>query len=91
MSALLLLDAGRLKVLVGQGKVGLHLLEGLGGDEVEAELLLALGEVEPELAPGRVSGALAEELGHLGAALPSREGGLVGVEDGLGGGHGGSG
>jgi hypothetical protein len=82
MSANLLLDPGNVKVLIGDLEVGLHLLERLVGDGVDTELLLTLGEAEPELAPCRVTRPLAEETGHLLAAVAARQRRLVRVERG---------
>lgn len=79
VTALLLLNAGNLKVVVADGQVSSHLLEGFVGNRVDAELLLALGQTQPELAPGRVTRALAEELRHGGAAVPRRQRRLVAV------------
>lgn len=47
MTTNLLLMARNLKVLVSNSEMSPHLLERLVGDGVDAELLLALGEVEP--------------------------------------------
>lgn len=80
MTSALLLDAGHLEVLVRDGQMGAHLLEGLVGNGVDAQLLLALGQGQPQLAPGRVAGALAKELRHGGAAVPRRQRRLVRVE-----------
>lgn len=80
MSTTLLLHTRNLKVLIRNLKMSLHLLQGLIGNGIDAKLLLALCEAEPQLAPGRVPRSLAEELGHGGAAVPRRERGLVAVE-----------
>src|ERR1700744_6524999 len=79
MTTLLLLDPGRFEVLISHDKMGLHLLQRIVGDDVDAQLLLALGEVQPQLAPGGVARPLAEEAGHLRAAVAAGQRGLVGV------------
>jgi len=60
MSATLLLHPSDLEILICEDKMRLHLLEGLARDGVDAQLLLTLGQPEPELAPGRMPGSLAE-------------------------------
>lgn len=82
MSATLLLDTGDLKVPIGNLEMGPHLVQGLVGDGVDAEFLLAFCEAEPQPAPSRMTRALAEELGHLGAAVAARQGRLVSVVGG---------
>ena len=79
MSTNLLLHTGHLKVLISNRQVSLHLLQSLGSNSVNAQLLLALSQTQPELAPSRVTRALAEESGHLFAAVAGGEGGLVRV------------
>lgn len=75
----LLLNAGSLKVLISDSEVSLHLLQSLGGNDVDAQALLSLGKAQPKLAPGRVAGTLAEETSHLTAAVAARERGLISV------------
>lgn len=77
MSTLLLLDTGNLEVLVRHREVRLHLLQGLISDGVDSKPLLALSEVEPQLAPGQVPRSLAKETGHLRATIAARQGRLV--------------
>lgn len=79
VSAALLFNTSDLKVLISQLQVSLHLLQSLRCDRVDSQLLLALSKTEPQLAPCRVSAALAEKLGHLGAAVAARQGCLVGI------------
>ena len=81
MPPLLLLHPRDLKISVAHFETTPHLLQRFRRDGLDAKLPLALGEVEPQFAPCRVAGALAEELRHLGAAVPRRQGGLVGVKD----------
>lgn len=80
VAAFLLLDAGQLEVVIGDPKVSSHLLEGFRRDGLDPQLLLALGQVEPQLAPSRVARSLAEELRHLTTAVSPRQGRLVRVE-----------
>ena len=79
MPTLLLLDTGNLEVFVRHREVRLHLFQRCIGDGVDSKLLLALGEVEPQLAPGRVPRSLAKESGHLRAAIAAGQGRLVGI------------
>lgn len=80
VSATLFLNTGHLKTLVRNDKICLHLLQGLVGNGINAQLPLALCEAEPKLAPGRVPRSLTEKLGHGGAAVAGGEGGLVTVK-----------
>lgn len=80
MSANLLLDTSSLEILIRNHKVSLHLLKGLGSNGINSEGLLTLGETEPQLSPGRMSRALAEDLGHGSAAVASGERRLIGIE-----------
>lgn len=82
MSTNLLLHTGHLKVLIGNSQVSLHLLQSFGSNGINTQLLLALSQTQPELAPGRVTRALAKESGHLFAAVAGGEGGLVRVVGG---------
>lgn len=77
MPTLLFLDTDSLEVFVRHREVRLHLVQCLIGDGVNSELLLAFSKVEPQLAPCRVPGSLAKEIGHLGAAIAARQGCLV--------------
>lgn len=79
MSTNLLLHTGHLKVLIGNSQVSLHLLQSLGSDGIDTQLLLTLSQSQPELAPGRVTRSLTEESRHLFAAVAGGEGGLVRV------------
>lgn len=51
MSSTLLLNTSSLKVLIGDCKVGPHLLQCLVRDGVNAEFFLALGKAEPQFTP----------------------------------------
>lgn len=66
----LLLIGSNLEGLVADDEVGADGVEGLVGDLVDAQLLLSLGQPEPELAPRRVALARREDLAHL-ATCPS--------------------
>lgn len=79
MSTNLLLHTGDLEIRVGDCEMSPHLLQGLGRDGVDPELLLALGKTQPELAPGRMPGTLAEEVRHGSAAVAGGQGGLVAI------------
>ncbi len=79
MPTLLLFDAGNLEVIIRHREVRLHLLQRLIRDGVDSKLLLALSEVEPQLAPGRVPRSLAKEVGHLRAAIAARQGCVVSI------------
>lgn len=63
------------KGLVGDDDVGAHLVEGVVGDG-QTELLLGLGEPDPELAPGAGTFAGREDGHHLLRGIPRAEGGL---------------
>ena len=80
MTTSLFLDPCDLKVGIGHCEMLPHLPEGFRRDSLNAELLFALCQDQPQLAPLRVAGTLAEEVGHLWAAIPSRQRGLVGIE-----------
>lgn len=80
----LLLLARNLKIRIRHHNALAHLTQRLLADSLDAELALRLGEIQPQLPPGRVARALREELRHLRAAVPACEGRLVGVEDGAG-------
>ena len=73
MPTLLLLDTSSLKVFVRHREVPFHLLQRLVSDGINSKLLLALSEVQPQPAPGRVSRSLAKEVGHLQAAIAARQ------------------
>lgn len=79
MSTTLLFDTSNLKLLIGYDKMSFHLFKGLGGNNVNSKSLLTLGETEPELSPGGMSCALAEELGHGRAAVAASQRRLVGI------------
>lgn len=72
---LVLVLAGDIEGLVGNGNVLTHLLDGLLGD-VETQLLLGLGQPDPELTPGGGTGAGREDGHHLLGSIPRGEGGL---------------
>lgn len=74
-----LFDTRSFKVLVGHDKVSPHLFQGLGGNGLNAQLVLSLGKAQPELAPSRVSRPLAEELRHLSTAVAACQGCLVDI------------
>lgn len=74
-----LLDTRSFKVLVGHDKVSLHLFQSLRSNGIDAQLVLSLGQTQPELAPGRVPRPLAEELRHLSAAVAAGQGCLVNI------------
>lgn len=74
-----LLDARSFKVIVGHGKVSPHLVQSLRSNGVDTQLVFSLGKAQPELAPGRVPRPLAEELGHLSAAIAACQGCLVAI------------
>lgn len=78
---LLLLDLCNAKILVGNSQVLPHLAQGFVGDTLNAELLLRLGQEQPQLAPCRVAAALREELRHLCRAITPCQRCLVQVED----------
>lgn len=80
VSAPLLLDPGNLEVFVCNFKMLPHLFKGLKSDRVDTKLPLRLGQKQPELAPLRMTRALAEELRHLLAAVPGGQRRLVRVE-----------
>lgn len=82
MSPNLFLDSGDLKVLVSHHQMLLHLLERLIADLLNSKLFLCLSQVEPQLAPRRVSRTLAEKLRHFRRAVSSCERGLIRVKDG---------
>lgn len=74
-----LLNTRSFKIVVGHDKVSPHLVQGLRSNGVDAQLVLSLGKAQPELAPGRVSRTLAEELRHLSAAVAACQGCLVDI------------
>ena len=67
--------------LVGHDDVGTHLLEGIVRDG-ETQLLLGLGQPDPELAPGAGTLAGREDGHHLLRGIPRAEGGLSHDESG---------
>lgn len=77
VAANLLLSPGNLKVVVGDFKMLLHLLEGFRGDGLDAKLSLRLCEQQPKPAPLRVARALAKEPCHFWAAVSRRQGRLI--------------
>ena len=56
--------------------VRLHLLDGTLGN-LQSQLLLGDGEVEPELAPGAEALVVREVSGHLGRGIAGSQGRLV--------------
>lgn len=72
---LLLVLIGHLERLVRHDDVLAHLGNGVVRD-VEPQLLLGLGQPDPQLAPGRGAGAGREDGHHLGRGIARAEGGL---------------
>lgn len=79
MTSNILLDTCSFKVVVSHGKVSPHLVQSLRSDDIDPQLVLSLGKTQPELAPDRVPRSLAEELGHLCAAVAACQGCLVDI------------
>lgn len=79
MTSNLLFDTRSFKVIVGHGKVSPHLVQSLRSNGIDTQLGFSLGQTEPKLAPGRVPRPLAEELGHLSAAVAACQGCLVDI------------
>lgn len=74
-----LLDTRSFKVIVGHDEVSPHLVQGLRSNGIDTQLVLSLSKTQPELAPGRMPRPLAEELGHLSAAVAACQGCLVDI------------
>jgi hypothetical protein len=65
----LLFNGSGLELVILDDEVLPHLRERLTGDRLNAQILLGLCEIQPQLSPGGMPGALAERLLHLIAGV----------------------